>query len=261
MPNPINPLHRALRVGFAAAALFVGGSAAAGPIATPEPGEGELLLLAVAHIDDGPPQPAVAIVPPGAEHAFEFDQGDEHWRVLITVLALPEGTYQLVGLIERNGTRVAEPQLAFGEAGATLAWGTQEGARFDGIEMELRARLGEAPADGPAEEDDAASEDTADGIADEPPTPLHRVAPEYPDAALELGESGVVVLVVTVDEHGGVVDATYDAESSVPESSSLVASARDAVMQWRFAPAREAGEPVVSTVRVPVRFADPDAGG
>ncbi|MDH5821499.1 energy transducer TonB [Luteimonas sp. RD2P54] len=84
-----------------------------------------------------------------------------------------------------------------------------------------------------------------------PADPLERVEPEYPAAALRAQEEGTVLLRVQVDA-GGNPGAIEIARSS--RSRELDRAARTAVGQWRFSPAMENGQPVASTVEVPIDF-------
>lgn len=80
---------------------------------------------------------------------------------------------------------------------------------------------------------------------------LRGPAPKYPVAARKAGWEGAVVVSILVDESGRAAAVT------VRESSRYAAldeAAVAAVKQWRFAPARRNGEPVVSTHTVRVRF-------
>lgn len=89
--------------------------------------------------------------------------------------------------------------------------------------------------------------------------------PRYPQDAIDRGVSGSVVLIVDVGADGLPLQAELSPERSSPQvDASLVASARDAVMQWRFEPARdENGKPKAGSVLVPITFdvdrkADPE---
>lgn len=82
-----------------------------------------------------------------------------------------------------------------------------------------------------------------------------RITPEYPVEALRLGESGTVVLRVSVGADGTPGDIGYASRSG---SRALDAAARDAVNQWRFEPALRDGEPIASVVEIPIDFDPPD---
>ncbi|HEX5009412.1 MAG TPA: TonB family protein, partial [Planctomycetota bacterium] len=84
------------------------------------------------------------------------------------------------------------------------------------------------------------------------PIPLGgNVAPEYPLAARQAGEEGLVVIHALVLADGSVADA------SVGESSGyerLDDAALAAVRSWRFQPALHDGKPVAQAGDVPIRF-------
>lgn len=75
--------------------------------------------------------------------------------------------------------------------------------------------------------------------------------PAYPAHARRRGWEGRVVLEVTISEDGRPT-AVALAESSGHDV--LDSAALDAVRSWRFTPAERNGNPIVSTLRVPVRF-------
>jgi TonB family protein len=74
---------------------------------------------------------------------------------------------------------------------------------------------------------------------------IHKVPPNYPPLAKQMGITGTVVVTATVDAAGKVLKA-----ESTSGNKLLAASAIDAVKQWRFAP----GE-AVDTFPVSVNFA------
>lgn len=76
-------------------------------------------------------------------------------------------------------------------------------------------------------------------------------APTYPIEALRVGESGSVLLLVEVGADGRPGEIEFANRSG---SRELDQAALEAVRQWRFAPAMRDGEPVASTVEVPVEF-------
>ena len=75
--------------------------------------------------------------------------------------------------------------------------------------------------------------------------------PEYPAAARAQRHIGVVVLSVLVNSEGNVERLTVESSSG---HAALDHSALAAVRRWQFSPARLAGQPIATTVRVPVRF-------
>lgn len=80
---------------------------------------------------------------------------------------------------------------------------------------------------------------------------LHNPKPVYPLAARRRGDQGRVVLRVHVSVQGTALAVEIGQSSG---HSSLDEAARDAVLRWRFVPARRGGEAVDSWVNVPVVF-------
>jgi protein TonB len=92
---------------------------------------------------------------------------------------------------------------------------------------------------------------------DGPPVALNAESPVgYPQALLEQGVEGTVVLHLFADARGGVVrESTRVAESSgYPAFDS---AAITAVPQFRYAPAVRDGTPVATTFLQPVQFRNP----
>jgi TonB family protein len=87
-----------------------------------------------------------------------------------------------------------------------------------------------------------------DTPVDSLPRAVERVRPRWPADASGPGPVEVRVLVL-VDENGSVADARP--RSPRPPFD---AAAVEAVLRWRFQPARRAGQPVRVWVEVPVRF-------
>jgi TonB family protein len=85
------------------------------------------------------------------------------------------------------------------------------------------------------------------GGAFPPPRRLKSAAPVYPEDALAAGIQGVVILELSIDTQGSVVDARV--LRSIPE---LDQAAIDAVEQWEYEPALLEGTavPIVMTVTV-----------
>lgn len=80
---------------------------------------------------------------------------------------------------------------------------------------------------------------------------LHNPAPNYPSVSRRLGEQGRALLRVQVR-----ADGTADAVALQTSSGSerLDQAALDAVIKWRFVPAKRGGQAISATVVVPVRF-------
>jgi periplasmic protein TonB len=78
-----------------------------------------------------------------------------------------------------------------------------------------------------------------------------RQPPAYPPLSRRLGETGKVVLRVTLDEQGKVVKTTVDRSSGF---SRLDEAALAAVRNWRCAPAQRNGQAVSATALQPFNF-------
>jgi protein TonB len=78
---------------------------------------------------------------------------------------------------------------------------------------------------------------------------LHRVEPEYPQAARQAGLQGVIALQVIVGRNGDVLQL-----KPLNGPDVLARSAMDALRWWRFAPYRIDGEPVVVETTLAVEF-------
>lgn len=84
---------------------------------------------------------------------------------------------------------------------------------------------------------------------DEPPEPITKVPPIYPDEARAADVQGTVVVQALVGKDGLVKDVRV--KTSIPM---LDEAALQAVLQWTFRPAKSKGAPVSVWVSVPVRF-------
>lgn len=80
---------------------------------------------------------------------------------------------------------------------------------------------------------------------------LHNPPPEYPLSAKRHGVQGKVLLNVAVSKEGSARDVSVATSSG---SSLLDEAARDAVVNWRFVPAKRGNEIVEARVIVPVLF-------
>jgi len=87
---------------------------------------------------------------------------------------------------------------------------------------------------------------------DTPPERLLEVKPEYPALGVEAHSQGIVLVQVTIDETGKVVDA-------VVLQSDVIGAIEDACLQAAratpFRPAKQRDVPVMSRVVLPYRFA------
>lgn len=85
---------------------------------------------------------------------------------------------------------------------------------------------------------------------DEPPVPVKTPPPKYPDALRRDGVSGVVAVVITIDEQGTVIDASIAKASHAEFEKPSI----DAVKGWKFKPAKVGGNAVKVRVTIPLRF-------
>jgi protein TonB len=83
------------------------------------------------------------------------------------------------------------------------------------------------------------------------PNYLHRPNPVYPAVSKRLREEGTVLLRVSLDTTGAVLEVTVQTTSTYQR---LDLAAVEAVRQWRFIPATRGQQPVASTVLVPIAF-------
>ncbi|UCF67166.1 MAG: energy transducer TonB [Acidobacteriota bacterium] len=97
----------------------------------------------------------------------------------------------------------------------------------------------------------AAAADEVDDV--EMPVMIERVSPRYPPTARRQGRQGRVILQLVIDEQG-VPRAPVVLE--VPEDGEdFAAAAVEAILQWRYEPARRDGKPVPVLFTTTVKFA------
>lgn len=84
---------------------------------------------------------------------------------------------------------------------------------------------------------------------DTAPQVVRQVPPTYPEMARQSELEGVVMVQIGVNEFGDVVEATV-----VQGVAGLNQAAIDAVMQWKFTPARQRDVPVPVRIVIPIRF-------
>ncbi|MBA4136992.1 MAG: hypothetical protein C0518_06720 [Opitutus sp.] len=85
---------------------------------------------------------------------------------------------------------------------------------------------------------------------DVPPRPLKTKPPAYPPKLRAEGISGVVVVVLVIDESGRVIAA----EASKASNEGFRDPAVKAVRDWTFEPAQVASKPVRARVSIPLQF-------
>lgn len=118
----------------------------------------------------------------------------------------------------------------------------------------LAPRVARPVGDGssPVPGNDAITARRSAGAAIAKPGYLRNPHPAYPEAARAAGQQGVVTLRVSVDAQGHPTNVALTRSSGF---AVLDERARSTVAgQWKFKPARIDGEPVASTVVIPIRF-------
>ncbi len=82
------------------------------------------------------------------------------------------------------------------------------------------------------------------------PSFLHREIPVYPELARKLGKEGKVVLRLTIDEKGNLLNIEVVEKAGY----GFVESAINAVKKSTFLPAKKNGKPIASKALLPIRF-------
>jgi protein TonB len=88
----------------------------------------------------------------------------------------------------------------------------------------------------------------ADGT--EPPVPVRTVAPKFPDDMKRLGTSGLVTVSCMIDEKGNVSEPKIVKASN----DAFAEPAMEALVKWKFKPAKKDGAAVAIRVNIPVQF-------
>ena len=96
---------------------------------------------------------------------------------------------------------------------------------------------------------DGAPDPNAFVAVDDPAEPIYTVKAPYPELARQAGVEGTVVVQALVGTDGRVRETRV--VKSIPM---LNGAAQEAVRQWRFRPAAEAGAPVATWVSIPMAF-------
>ena len=86
-------------------------------------------------------------------------------------------------------------------------------------------------------------------VVDQPPEPIAKVPPSYPDAAREARIQGQVLIRALVCEHGRVVRTEV-----IEPIPMLDEAAARCVLQWTFKPARAGDQNVSCWHEIPIRF-------
>ena len=95
-----------------------------------------------------------------------------------------------------------------------------------------------------------AEDDTIHTKVDENPVPIKTPPPKYPESLKREGVSGVVAVVIVIDEKGVIMSSSVS-KASHPD---FERPTLDAVKQWKFKPAKKEGAAVKVRVTVPLRF-------
>jgi protein TonB len=82
------------------------------------------------------------------------------------------------------------------------------------------------------------------------PAFLHREMPVYPMMARKLGREGKVVLMLTIDENGNLLNAEVMDKAGYGFTEAAV----EAVKKSTFLPAKKDGKPIASRALLPIRF-------
>lgn len=101
------------------------------------------------------------------------------------------------------------------------------------------------------------AQDAADGIytkVDEKPTPTKTAKPDYPTDLKREGVDGLVAVITVIDERGNVIDVAVKKSSH----AAFEKPAKDAIMRWKFTPAKKDGKAVKVRVTIPVKFSVQD---
>jgi len=94
------------------------------------------------------------------------------------------------------------------------------------------------------------ADDTVYTKVDVNPVPVKTPPPEFPYQMKRDGVSGVVAVMIVIDETGAVASCTISKSSNPAFEDPAVA----AVKKWKFKPAQKDGAPVKMKLTVPIRF-------
>jgi protein TonB len=86
---------------------------------------------------------------------------------------------------------------------------------------------------------------------DEPPVPVHKEVPVYPELARQAEAEGEVWVRVTIDETGRVIRATIEKSNAI---EALEQAAIEAAYKWLFKPAKQRDIPVKCQIVIPFEF-------
>ncbi|NQV38461.1 MAG: energy transducer TonB [Candidatus Marinimicrobia bacterium] len=86
---------------------------------------------------------------------------------------------------------------------------------------------------------------------DDPPVPMTRISPKYPEIAQEAGIEGVVIVQAFIDDKGRVKETIV--LKGIPNTG-LDEAAVEAIRTTRFKPAKQRERPVGVWISIPVNF-------
>ena len=89
---------------------------------------------------------------------------------------------------------------------------------------------------------------------DEAPVPVQTTQPKYPEALRKEGVSGLVLVTLVIDEHGAVIASEIKKSSN----EAFSAPALEAIVNWKFKPAKVGDKAVKVRVNIPIRFTGTD---
>ena len=90
---------------------------------------------------------------------------------------------------------------------------------------------------------------------DEAPVPVQTTQPKYPEALRKEGVSGLVLVTLVIDEHGAVIASEIKKSSN----EAFSAPALEAIVNWKFKPAKVGDKAVKVRVNIPIRFTGTDS--
>jgi len=262
-------MNRRLLIAVAVAATLVGSCVV--PMAMADggaetPGVLTEVVFEVGHPEIGAPEPVLELVPPGVVLVVESGGGSviarytkihQELRDAYRLKSMDKGTRSMLQARKGVPGKVQSPIAGMGASLTLLA--------ADDLKATFEVRLEEAGRDPVVTRvavkrgdfaivggrDGAAApyffmlirpltrseeEDEAKWEGKTRPKLVQKVQPTYPEASRQARVMDVIVLELSIDAAGAVTDATLVA-GKVPE---LIEAARQAVLQWRFEPARDA---------------------
>jgi len=262
-------MNRRLLTAISIVALLVGSGVAPMAMAdglTQTPSVLTEVIFEVGHPEIGAPEPAPELVPPGVVLVVESGGGSliarytkihQELRDAYRLKSMDKGMRSMLQASKGVPGKVQSPIAGMGASLTLLA--------ADDLKATFEVRLEEAGRDPVVTRvavkrgdfaivggrDGAAApyffmlirpltrseeEDEAKWEGKTRPKLVQKVQPTYPEALRQARVMDVIVLELSIDAAGAVTDATLVA-GKVPE---LIEAARQAVLQWRFEPARDA---------------------